>query len=150
MGTWSGIIYASGTIVASQNSGWLDMHEVVGRPVYQYDTPWLAIRAATLRLVPADLATDETLDLDLNVAWDSAGATDLKLHDFTQVTATNAKDTLVLPGGESEDVLVSLYNGAGEAAHKGQALIPPYWKFTSTVGGTTKSMQYTFYGTIWW
>ena len=55
--------------------------------------------------MPADLATDETLDIDLNIAFSSAGAGDVKIHDFTQVDSNNTAENVVLPGGDSQEIL---------------------------------------------
>jgi hypothetical protein len=155
MGKWTGTVYASATLTANGDSGWIDMEALVVAG-YHSTHP---VRAATttkditafdscfLRLVPADLATDETLDLDLNVGWTAAGIGDLKLHDFTQVTSTNAAEALILPGGDSETVtFVEVGTNAGSHG----AVIPPYWKLAWTLGGTTKSMSFVLYGSLAW
>ena len=153
----SGTIYASGTITGNGNSGWLTVPDLFGVSPSSGLRPNLGIRAALLRCVPADLATDETLDIDLNISFDSSGNGDVKIHDFTQVTATNVAENVVLPGGDSAEILVKVMPGAevGTAANTFTpesvfiSPIPPYWKFTHVLGGTTKSMQYTVYGTVW-
>jgi len=129
---WTGALYTSATLTGNGNSGWF------GVP---HANIFGGMRRAILRLVPADLATDEELGLDLNVAWDSAGSGDVKVHDFTQVTATNVAETLVLPGGES---VGNLTVGADLLP----SLIPPWWKLTWTLVGTTKSMSFILYATI--
>jgi len=161
MASWIGTIYASPTLVAAgpTASGWVDIKSLFDRVSVEANQESIAIKQATLRLVPENLATDETLDLDMNVAWDAAGSGDLKLHDFTQVTSSNAAETLVLPGGDSEAasyVVVPSTLEVGTAADeykpvtKFDMLLPPFWQFTATVGGTTKSMNYTVYATLIW
>ena len=141
MASWSGSIYASATLTGNGNSGWIDMEGVIGRHESYRTHP--AFKQATLKLVPANLATDETLDLDLNVAWDGSGSGDTKLHDFTQVDSNNTEEFLVLPGGDSADVLVV-------ATDLTAAVLPPWWKFTWVLGGSTKSMNFTVYGSLSW
>src|SRR5574340_1189884 len=140
MRTWTGILYASGTITITGDSGWLDLWAQMGQPsIY----PSGCFKRASLYLRPADLAGDETLDIDLNMAWTSSGGGDLKLHDFTQITNTNVAQFLILPGGESANALVV-------ATDLVDSLLTPYWKFSHTLAGTTKSMQYTVYATMEW
>ena len=129
---WTGALYTSGTLVASGNSGWFSVPIAVS---------FGGMRQAILRLVPANLATDETMDLDLNIGWDITGSGDVKVHDFTQVNSTNAAETLILPGGES---VGNLTVGADLLP----SIIPPFWKLTWTLAGTTKSMNFTLWAII--
>lgn len=146
MGYWIGTVYASGTITGDSNSGFLNMAQVMGlarsssAPSGAADSVTIAIKKVVMRMVPADLATDETLDLDWNVAWDAGGTADVKVHDFTQVTSTNAAETLLAPGGESVTGILSVDAGTNDTM---PGLIPPFWKFGWTLGGSAKSMQFT-------
>lgn len=126
--TFSGTLYSSGTITTSSNSGWLKW-------------PPGEVTAGFLRLVPSGLATDETLDLDLNVAFDDDGGGDIKIHDFTQVTSTNVAENLVLPGGESTALLTVANESVGTP-------LPQFYKLTWTVAGTTPSMSFILYGAV--
>ena len=132
MAAWSGLVYQAGTLTGNGNSGWLKL-------------PLLAVENAIVRLVPADLATDETLDLDLNVAWDSSGSGDVKIHDFTQVDSNNTAENVILPG---EDSVGILWKELGTNAGILGAPMPPYWKLTWTLGGSTKSMTFALYATL--
>lgn len=130
MGLRTYTIYDAGTITANGNSGWI-----------QLPPPFDAgVSRAFIRLVPANLATDETLDIVFATAFDIGGSGSVDTHTFTQITATNAAANLVLPGGES----VGLYT----VATKNVAPLPPFWKFTWTVGGTTKSMTFVVYAVL--
>ena len=59
------------------------------------------------------------------------------------MTASNAPETLILPGGESKGSLVT-------AVTLLPTLVLPYWKFTWTLGGTTKSMSFTVTAVLEW
>lgn len=138
MADFNGTIYSSGTITTSGNSGWLSIGDLVGSAgVGSIARVWLA-------MVPANLTSTETMDLDLNVAFNAAGDGDVKVHDFTQVTNTNVRENLILPGGESANNL-QVNAGTDFLAF---APIPPYWKFTWTLAGGTISMDFTVYGSI--
>lgn len=136
------LIYQSGTITSNGNSGVIDIEDALGFPS---PTKQMCVSTAWLNLVPANLASDETLDLDLNVSWLEDGTGDIKVHDFTQVTSTNASEQLILPGDDSEGVM---YSVLGSNAGVVPAPIPPYWKLTWTLGGTAKSMDFSLYGCI--
>lgn len=128
---WSGTLYASGTLTANGNSG------IVRVPSGSEAPTGSGFSKALLRFVPAGLATDETLDVVMAVAWDHEGLSVVTpFHTFTQVTNTNAVETVLLPDGESSGLLSTF------------GLIPPWWKFTWTLGGTTKSMSFTVYGSV--
>ena len=142
MGSFTGLIYSSGTITASGNSGWLDLESILGIGTAG-GTSRIAIDRATLRIVPSGLSTDETLAVEMNLAWDSAGAGDVKIHDFTSITNTNGQETVILPGDDSEALLVV-------ATELVQAPLPAFWKFTHTLAGTTKSMAYSIYAALTW
>lgn len=119
---WSGTLYNSGAITANGDSGWLPWPTLGG------------ILAGLIRIVPANLATDETLDLVLSVAWDVNGLGSFTLHTFAQITNTNVAASVVFPGNES---------GALAVAEKSAVIpLPPYFKLTWTLAGTTKSMDF--------
>ncbi len=150
IGFWNGTIYSSGTITETGNSGVIDLaNDLLGLGSEPLKTASgrFAITHAWLNFTPANLATDETLDLDLNVSWDSSGTADLKVHDFTQVTSTNVAERLLLPGGES--VADTLGSTPGTDLYVPMP-IPPFWKFTHTLGGSTPSMDYTITGFLRW
>ena len=153
---WTGTIYTSATLGANGNSGWLDLRDIAGftsgvvtptaGTAYQVlgtRVPSGGFDRALLRMVPEALAGDETLDLDLNIGWDAAGAGDLKIHDFTQVTNTNVVETLIVPGEDSEAATFT-------ATSYLPGPILPFWKLAWTVGGTTKAMNFTLYGCLVW
>lgn len=135
---WNGTIYApSAALTANGNSGFFAL-PIIG-------ALGGGVKRAILKLVPADLATDETLDLDLNIAWDADGNGDVKVHDFTQVDSNNTEELLFLPGGDSAGLL---FKELGTNAGVLGSLIPPYWKLAWTLAGTTKSMTFTLYGCL--
>lgn len=146
MGSWSGL-WLQRTIAADGSSPWYDMQDYIGRPRGSSDVD-IGFHHATIRTKPSGAAGAETLDIVMNVAWDSSGASSLKLHDFTQIINTNAPETLILPGGESEGVLVAFYDGVDEAAFKGAAIIPPYWQLEYDIGTTPVNVD--FYVSLAW
>jgi hypothetical protein len=150
IGFWNGTIYSSGTITGNGNSGVIDLAADImglGSEPLRTASGKFAITRAWLILTPSDLATDETLDVDLNVSWDSSGTADLKVHDFTQVTSSNAAERLLLPGGES--VADTLGSTPGTDLYVPMP-IAPFWKFSHTLGGSSKSMAYTITGFLRW
>jgi len=145
---WSGLIYDSGTIVASGDSGYLNVRDDligIGGAAETLNEA-SAFDRVSLLFVPAGLATDETLDLDWNVAWTAAGVGDIKAHDFTQVTNTNAVERVIAPGGESSGMFLA-EPAVGSFL---PGLVPPFWKFLWTLGGTTKSMSFSVYAFLSW
>ena len=140
-------IYTSATLVGNGDSGVLSLATIINdtRLAPLLNPNALVIKSAWVRMVPENLATDETLALDLNVSWDAAGAGDVKVHDFTGVTSSNVAETVILPGEESE---ANLQFETGTAAGVLAAPIPPFWKFIWTLGGTTKSMNFTVYAAL--
>ncbi len=136
MSSFNGQVYSSGTITSNDDSGWFDVSPYLGET-------GVAMDKATILLVPANLATDETLNLDLNIAWTLAGGGDTKVHDFTEVTATNAVEMVILPGGESTNLLTAGTDLMGAA-------LPPFWKFTWALVGTTKSMDFAIFLSAKW
>ena len=143
MGSWSGLIYSSGTIEADSDSGWLNLENILGHAGAAGLGKSPAFPRVVVRLVPSDLASDETLDLDLNIGWDVDGAGDLKIHDFTQVTSSNAAETVIIPGEDSEAAMFA-------ATSYLPGLVTNWWKFTWTLGGTTKSMAFSVYASFEW
>lgn len=150
MPSWSGKIYASGTLTANDNSGWILL------PIFDADALG-AISHAFVRMVPADLATDETLDVVMAMAYDSDGNGTVNIHTFTQVDSNNTAENVVMPGEDSakllwSDVLTANQSGTPDNAYWPSCHMPgpiaPYWKFTHTLGGTTKSMQYDIYASV--
>lgn len=136
---FSRLIYASGTITANGNSGWLSLPFGQSSGAGDGRTAG-GVKSAFFRVVPANLATDETLDITLAMAWDSSGTGAVDIHVFTQITATNLAGNVVIPGGESTGILT--------VATKGVAPFAPWVRFTHALGGTTKSMNYSVYGVV--
>lgn len=143
MAVYSGILYDAGTLTGTGNTGTTYLPFPLG-------TSWAAgdgrnaqpMKSIFLRYVPLNLATDETLDLVLAVAWTAAGAGTVDLHTFTQTTSTNAVQNVLIPGSESSGILT--------VATKAVACVPPYFKLSWTLAGTTKSMTFTIYYTAEW
>jgi hypothetical protein len=142
MGSFSGKLYTSATLTANGNSGWLDMRDRVSSAATA-----MVFSSALLRMDPSNLATDETLDLTLSVAFRPDGTGEVLLHTFTQVDLNNTEENVAIPGGESTGLLSP---NAGTDSHVLVPSIPPYWKLAWTVGGTTKSMMFTLYGSLHW
>jgi len=128
LGSFSGTLYASGTITANEVGVWAEW-------------PQYPVTAGLLRMEPADLAGDETLAVVLSVAFNAAGDGEVILHTFTTVTSTNAAENLILPGGDSGTILAVANESVGTPW-------PEYWKIDSTLVGTVKSMQYTIYAAL--
>jgi hypothetical protein len=135
MNGYTGLLYASATLTANGNSGWLNVASRLNLPS---NTP-IVIERAHLAVFPSGLATDETLDLDLEVAWTSSGGGGVKVHDFAQADSNNTTQYLILPGGESAGNLV--VDAGTESFFPG--LIPQFWRFVWELGGTTKSMNFS-------
>ncbi len=106
----SGVQFASGTITSSSNSGWIRAS--------------CAPNWANYRLVPANLATDETLDVDIDFGYDSvgAGASSGGLISFAQVSSTNVAEKIEAPNP-----------------------LPQYYQVSWVVAGSTPSMDFVIY-----
>lgn len=135
---WNGTVYSSGLLTTDGDSGWFAL------PIIGPNRAG-AVKSVALKLVPERLGSDETMDIDFYLAFDLAGAGGMKVHEFAQVTSTNAEEFLFLPGGDSEGLL---YKEIGVGAGVLPALVPPWWKFVWVLGGTTKQMSFTVYGTL--
>lgn len=133
---FAGTLYSnSTTIVSSADSGWLKFPGPIrGNPIY---------RSMILDLVPADFAGAETIDIDLNLAHDSSGNGDIKVHDFTQIDVNNTAERLILPGGNSvagsmvavEASVLEVGTAADQykPVHVHYPVIQPFFKLTWTV-----------------
>lgn len=128
-GSFSGVLYASGTLTGDDDTGWVAW-------------PFWPITSALLRAEYTGLAGAETLDIDLNVAFDSSGNGDVKIHDFTQVDLNNTAENIVLPGGDSEALLAVANESAGTP-------LPEYYKLTwdLTPDGATP-VTFTIYAAL--
>ena len=127
---FSGVLFSSGTITATGDGAW---------------TKWPGLSdklysKGLFKLVPSDLATDETLDVTIQTAFDENGSGAQNLQVFTQVTNTNAAQQAGL-GGVSA---ISVYSGAN---HPGLVL-PVYFRVRYTVGGSTPSMSFIIYAAL--
>lgn len=138
MNGWTGLAYTSPTITATSatGSGWLDWMTIIGQPGIS-----AAIDRAYLRYVPSNLATDETLDLVYEIGFSSAGAGGFDLHAFTQTTSSNAAQNVILPGGESTNILVV-------GTDLVRAPLSRYFRLTWDAAGTSKSMNFLLYAVV--
>jgi hypothetical protein len=129
----STVLYSSGTITSNSNSGY---------------TRWphdFSPSRALLRLVPANLATDETLDLSLDLAFTSDGDGTFDAHTFTQVDSNNTPENVIVPGEDSDAELFVVVGTNGGAL---SAPLPPFWRLVWSVGGSTPSMDFTVYAVM--
>lgn len=111
-----GQLFSSGTVVAAGDSGWLQF--VNGPRGFQgYDR-------ASFTLVPANLTTNETLDVDVEFAYAVAGTGNYIGVSFAQVTSTNATESLAEAGP-----------------------MPLFYRITWAVAGTSPSMDFVVYYT---
>lgn len=131
MRAWSGVL-VSGNITATGNSGWLPWPTVALKKNDHYEG---LVSGGSLQLTPADLTTDETLDIVIQVSYNAAGDRSRNLHVFTQVTSTNTVAQLHL-GAVSTIV-------AWDTASLSKMALPPYYKVNWTVGGSTPDMSFT-------
>lgn len=140
-------LYASGDLIETGDSGWLDVQDLLGDPLDEH-----AFTRIYLALVPGHFSSTETMDLTLSHAWDASGGGSLLLHTFTQITSTEVTERLILPGGESGANLVV-------ATVNQPTLILPYWKLAWTIAGDdgavepatpVTSVNFTLYAALEW
>jgi hypothetical protein len=112
----SALVYSSGTITATGNSGWLRL------PTLSRQT---GIEKGHMRIVPANLATDETLDVTVDFGYSSAGVGSETILTFTQITSTNVAETKQISNA-----------------------VPSWYRINWTIAGTTPSMDFSMYATM--
>lgn len=123
MSIWHGQIYLSPTITTAGDSGWIKW-------------PMIGFDASSLTLIPSGVVSAETLDVDLDLAYDSLGTGSSKYLDFTQITNTNAEEDLMLPSEKPA-------KGATITGAQTRGPVPPYFKLTwagTLTGATLKLM----------
>ena len=96
MRQWVGLLdlLSTAQLDTSGDSGWLAWPTI---PHGEKDSgafyDW-APAMANLIIIPAGMAATDTVDLDLEIGFDSAGIGGTKLHDFTQIVNTNVTEIL--------------------------------------------------------
>ena len=128
---WHQTVYTSATLTGNGNSGILAFATQVNAlfsTVIHYGMSFV--------LVGANITTDETIDLTMDFYTEATGVGgSLGTITFNQLTAGSLTDLELWPG----DI----------TAFTKDTPVPPYFKLTWVLAGTTKSMDFTLYGNFW-
>lgn len=128
---WHQTAYASATLTGNGDSGILAFADQVN-PLFSSHTHY----GMAFVITGASITTDETLDLTLDFYTDPNGVGgSLGTITFNQLTAGSLNDLEAWPGDISAFTI--------------DTPVPPYFKATWTLGGTTKSMSFTMRGNFW-
>lgn len=128
---WHQTAYTSATLTGNGNSTILAFADQVN-PVFSSHAHY----GMSFVIVGANITTDETLDLVLDFYTNAAGTGgSVGTITFNQLTAGSLNDLEAWPGDITAFTI--------------DTPVPPYFKATWTLGGTTKSMNFTLFGSFW-